>query len=263
MGAVWTRERGEEEVSEGWGKRADDEEGERATHEGIEVGGGDAGEGGDAGLEAMRRRFGRTEVARVVPDGVDTATARAADARRERRAEAPLEAALRAQRRAGDQQEALTDWINEVLAEDTVLAGRADAGGGEDALEWPIRGSGRLFEALADGVVLARLVDALRPGTMGRIKVSPRNLFERDANLAAVLKGCETLGCVVVNIAPEDLGRGLQPRLLLGLLHQLHAVGEQRRARQADAAAAVVEAEKDAPPTSVAARRAFFEQLGG
>ena len=37
------------------------------------------------GLEEMRRCFGRTEVARVVPDGVDTATAKAADARRERR----------------------------------------------------------------------------------------------------------------------------------------------------------------------------------
>jgi len=215
------------------------------------------------GLEEMRRCFGRTEVARVVPDGVDTAAAQAADARRERRArEGPLEAALRAQRRAGDQQEAITDWINEVVADDPVLAGRSGAEGAGDECEWPIRGSGRLFEALSDGVVLARVVDALRPGTMGRVNVSPRNLFERDANLAAVLKGCAALGCVVVNISPEDLGRNLQPRLLMGLLHQLHAVAEQRKARQVEAAAAVVAAEREEKPMSVADRRAFFERLG-
>ncbi|KAL6067439.1 fimbrin [Balamuthia mandrillaris] len=88
--------------------------------------------------------------------------------------------------------------------------------------------STELFDAIAaDGLLLCKLVNHVRPGTIAENMICKKpnmNPFELRQNLIYGIEGCKRLGLVVVNIGPEDI-KDKTPHLILGLLWQIIKLG--------------------------------------
>ncbi|GAM19863.1 hypothetical protein SAMD00019534_030380 [Acytostelium subglobosum LB1] len=83
--------------------------------------------------------------------------------------------------------------------------------------------SDSIFASLADGVILCKLINAIRPGVINEkdIKLSNKlNIFEKNVNLDICLKSARTIGCYVINIGPTDFHEGKR-HLILSILWQL------------------------------------------
>jgi len=96
----------------------------------------------------------------------------------------------------------------------------------------PIKNPMDLFNITQDGVLLCRMINAIRPGLIPdksiKLTVNKNNIsvpgskdaWEIAANNNAVIKAAQEMGCVVVNIGSEDILGGNQD-LVLGLVWQL------------------------------------------
>lgn len=79
-----------------------------------------------------------------------------------------------------------------------------------------------IFAAAKDGVLLCKLLHAVRPDSldMRQVSLKPRNKFEALINHRHFLAACSSLGFVVVNIGAEDLYSGEKGYLIHALLWQ-------------------------------------------
>jgi len=86
----------------------------------------------------------------------------------------------------------------------------------------PINPDSKLYENVTNGVLLCKLLNAVKPGTVpkAQIKKNPKTVFESTENQNLVILGAKKLGCSVVNIGPQDLIEG-KPHLVLGLIWQV------------------------------------------
>lgn len=83
-----------------------------------------------------------------------------------------------------------------------------------------------LFKAVADGIVLCKLInlsvaDTIDERTINKKKLTP---FTIQENLNLALNSASAIGCQVVNIGAQDLKEG-KPHLVLGLLWQIIKIG--------------------------------------
>ncbi|XP_057705894.1 plastin-3-like isoform X2 [Corythoichthys intestinalis] len=86
--------------------------------------------------------------------------------------------------------------------------------------------TGALFRALADGIVLCKLINQSVPETIDERTINTRKLtaFTTQENLNLALNSASAIGCQVVNIGAQDLKEG-KPHLVLGLLWQIIKIG--------------------------------------
>jgi plastin-1 len=89
--------------------------------------------------------------------------------------------------------------------------------------------SDAIFEKTKDGTILARVIDAIKPGTIPIEKLntdfsSDQKIFKMLQNQQMVLEGAKKLGCNIVNIGGQDLVDG-SPHLTMGVLWQVVRVG--------------------------------------
>lgn len=82
--------------------------------------------------------------------------------------------------------------------------------------------SDALFSAVADGVLLTKWLNKLKPGIIPErsFQLLPRNRFEKLQNQTNVLNAARELGLNIVNMGPEDLVDP-KPHLVLGLIWQI------------------------------------------
>ncbi|TPX36732.1 hypothetical protein SmJEL517_g01164 [Synchytrium microbalum] len=110
--------------------------------------------------------------------------------------------------------EAYTAWINAEFGNDSRLAHL-----------FPIEPTS-LFKALASGLILCKLVNLVKPGTIDELGLiwavqSPvRAMLSYHENLTKALEGSKKIGCQISNIGADDIIRG-SPHLCSGLLWQL------------------------------------------
>mmetsp|Transcript_7789 Transcript_7789/g.11779 ORF Transcript_7789/g.11779 Transcript_7789/m.11779 type:complete len:730 (+) Transcript_7789:287-2476(+) len=112
-----------------------------------------------------------------------------------------------------------SEHINDVLANDTDLSGGNPL---------PINPeSDDLFKAVTSGVLLCKLLNAIKPGLIDEKQISkkPRNKFEALINHRVVINACRQLGLKITNIGPEDLYAGDKPHLVLGVVWQIIRFG--------------------------------------
>uniref|UniRef100_A0A8C4EYN7 Plastin-3 n=1 Tax=Dicentrarchus labrax TaxID=13489 RepID=A0A8C4EYN7_DICLA len=83
-----------------------------------------------------------------------------------------------------------------------------------------------LFKAVADGVVLCKLINLSVPDTIDERTINKKKLtpFTIQENLNLALNSASAIGCQVVNIGAQDLKEG-KPHLVLGLLWQIIKIG--------------------------------------
>ncbi|XP_028272367.1 plastin-3-like isoform X1 [Parambassis ranga] len=83
-----------------------------------------------------------------------------------------------------------------------------------------------LFKALADGIVLCKLINHSVPDTIDERTINKKKLtpFTTQENLNLALNSASAIGCQVVNIGAQDLKEG-KPHLVLGLLWQIIKIG--------------------------------------
>ncbi|XP_061642853.1 plastin-2-like isoform X2 [Phyllopteryx taeniolatus] len=86
--------------------------------------------------------------------------------------------------------------------------------------------TGALFKALADGIVLCKLINQSVPETIDERTINTKKLtaFTTQENLNLALNSASAIGCQVVNIGAQDLKEG-KPHLVLGLLWQIIKIG--------------------------------------
>ncbi|XP_053179180.1 plastin-3-like [Scomber japonicus] len=86
--------------------------------------------------------------------------------------------------------------------------------------------TGALFKALADGIVLCKLINLSVPDTIDERTINKKKLtaFTTQENLNLALNSASAIGCQVVNIGAQDLKEG-KPHLVLGLLWQIIKIG--------------------------------------
>ncbi|XP_054647199.1 plastin-3-like isoform X2 [Dunckerocampus dactyliophorus] len=86
--------------------------------------------------------------------------------------------------------------------------------------------TGALFKALADGIVLCKLINHSVPETIDERTINKKKLtaFTTQENLNLALNSASAIGCQVVNIGAQDLKEG-KPHLVLGLLWQIIKIG--------------------------------------
>ncbi|XP_017278623.1 plastin-2 isoform X1 [Kryptolebias marmoratus] len=86
--------------------------------------------------------------------------------------------------------------------------------------------TGALFKALADGVLLCKLINLSVPDTIDERTINKKKLtaFTTQENLNLALNSASAIGCQVVNIGAQDLKEG-KPHLVLGLLWQIIKIG--------------------------------------
>jgi hypothetical protein len=106
-----------------------------------------------------------------------------------------------------------TDFINQLLADDpslkSVLPMRTDS---ED-----------LFQVCAQSILLCKLINAVKPGTIDERKICVKpemSTFEKIQNHDLAIKGAKDLGCNIINIGGLDLMEE-KPYLLLGIIWQI------------------------------------------
>ncbi|XP_041799507.1 plastin-2-like [Chelmon rostratus] len=83
-----------------------------------------------------------------------------------------------------------------------------------------------LFKAVADGIVLCKLINLSVPDTIDERTINKKKLtaFTAQENLNLALNSASAIGCQVVNIGAQDLKEG-KPHLVLGLLWQIIKIG--------------------------------------
>lgn len=111
--------------------------------------------------------------------------------------------------------EAFSEHINMILKDDPDV---------KDML--PLTGE-QLFEAVGDGVLLCKLINASFPDTIDVRVINTKknkNAWEKNENLQLAIQSAKGIGCRVVNITPETLGKGL-PHIVLGLVWQIIKLG--------------------------------------
>lgn len=83
-----------------------------------------------------------------------------------------------------------------------------------------------LFRAVADGIVLCKMINLSVPDTIDERAINKKKLtpFTIQENLNLALNSASAIGCHVVNIGAEDLKAG-KPHLVLGLLWQIIKIG--------------------------------------
>lgn len=83
-----------------------------------------------------------------------------------------------------------------------------------------------LFKAVADGIVLCKLINLSVPDTIDERTINKKKLtpFTTQENLNLALNSASAIGCQVVNIGAQDLKEG-KPHLVLGLLWQIIKIG--------------------------------------
>uniref|UniRef100_A0A670KN95 Plastin-3 n=1 Tax=Podarcis muralis TaxID=64176 RepID=A0A670KN95_PODMU len=83
-----------------------------------------------------------------------------------------------------------------------------------------------LFKAVADGIVLCKMINLSVPDTIDERAINKKKLtpFIIQENLNLALNSASAIGCHVVNIGAEDLREG-KPHLVLGLLWQIIKIG--------------------------------------
>ncbi|XP_061581885.1 plastin-3-like [Cololabis saira] len=83
-----------------------------------------------------------------------------------------------------------------------------------------------LFKAVADGIVLCKLINMSVPDTIDERTINKKKLtaFTTQENLNLALNSASAIGCQVVNIGAQDLKEG-KPHLVLGLLWQIIKIG--------------------------------------
>jgi plastin-3 len=109
---------------------------------------------------------------------------------------------------------AFSDWINTNLGSDPALAHIL-----------PIE-EHRLYEAVADGILLCKVVNHSCPDTVDErvINMRPGSVYTQHENLTLALTSAQSIGCNLVNIDAQDLVKGT-PHLVLGLLWQIIRIG--------------------------------------
>ncbi|XP_078117219.1 plastin-3-like [Sander vitreus] len=83
-----------------------------------------------------------------------------------------------------------------------------------------------LFKAVADGVILCKLINLSVADTIDERTINKKKLtaFTTQENLNLALNSASAIGCQVVNIGAQDLKEG-KPHLVLGLLWQIIKIG--------------------------------------
>uniref|UniRef100_A0A3P8WXZ9 Plastin-3 n=1 Tax=Cynoglossus semilaevis TaxID=244447 RepID=A0A3P8WXZ9_CYNSE len=86
--------------------------------------------------------------------------------------------------------------------------------------------TGALFQAVADGILLCKLINMSVPETIDERTINKKKLtpFTTQENLNLALNSASAIGCQVVNIGAQDLKEG-KPHLVLGLLWQIIKIG--------------------------------------
>eukprot|EP01132_Coremiostelium_polycephalum_P005772 gene5772-7182_t len=81
-----------------------------------------------------------------------------------------------------------------------------------------------IFDSLKDGVILCKLINSIKPGSINErsVKINSQklNLFEMNVNLDICLKSARAIGCSTINIGPVDFQEGKR-HLILSILWQL------------------------------------------
>ncbi|XP_030001913.1 plastin-3-like isoform X1 [Sphaeramia orbicularis] len=96
-----------------------------------------------------------------------------------------------------------------------------------DCTHLPINpNTGDLFTAVADGILLCKLINHSVPDTIDERTINKKKLtaFTTHENLNLALNSASAIGCQVVNIGAQDLKEG-KPHLVLGLLWQIIKIG--------------------------------------
>lgn len=110
---------------------------------------------------------------------------------------------------------AFTEHINNTLHSDKDVASLM-----------PIGMDAGLFRAVADGVLLCKLINAAVPETIDERalnfikKAKELNVYQKTENQNLCINAAKSIGCSVVNIGPDDLIEG-KPILVLGLVWQI------------------------------------------
>lgn len=109
---------------------------------------------------------------------------------------------------------AYSKWINNQLDDETDLGGLIPIQFEENA--------DQLFKVLKDGLILAKLINMARPGTINESKLHkhPSLAVHVSENLNKVLEGAIKIGVRVFNVGADDIMRGT-PHLCLGLIWQI------------------------------------------
>jgi hypothetical protein len=111
--------------------------------------------------------------------------------------------------------EAFRQHINGVLGSDEDL---------KDVL--PIKDDSALFSVISDGVLLCKLVNASKEGTIDErvINKDKLNEFKKTENHNLAINSAKGIGCQVINIGAGDLLKAT-PHIVLGLLWQVIKIG--------------------------------------
>jgi len=109
---------------------------------------------------------------------------------------------------------AFTDWINTQLKTDP------------DCAKYIPLNKQNMTEALKDGIILCKMINLSAPKTIDERAINKTKLsaFRVQENNILVINSASSIGCTVVNVHAEDLGKGKQ-HLLLGLLWQIIRIG--------------------------------------
>ncbi|MBN3295313.1 PLST protein, partial [Amia calva] len=111
---------------------------------------------------------------------------------------------------------AFVNWINKALENDPDCKHVIPMDPNSDSL----------FKAVADGIVLCKMINLSVPDTIDERTINKKKLtpFTTQENLNLALNSASAIGCHVVNIGALDLREG-KPHLVLGLLWQIIKIG--------------------------------------
>ncbi|KAF2071954.1 hypothetical protein CYY_006729 [Polysphondylium violaceum] len=113
-----------------------------------------------------------------------------------------------------EEKQSLVEHVNFLLKEDKLLKSRIPIDPKSDII----------FGSLKDGIILCKLINSIKPGTINESSVKMNmvklNIFEMNVNLEACLRGAKSIGCSIINIGPVDFQEGKR-HLILSILWQL------------------------------------------
>eukprot|EP01133_Synstelium_polycarpum_P004945 gene4945-5744_t len=112
-----------------------------------------------------------------------------------------------------EEKQGLVEHLNFLLQDDQQLKSRIPIDPKSDLI----------FDSLKDGIILCKLINSIKPGTVNeqQVRMSAKlNLFEMNDNLDMCLKAARTIGCSIINIGPVDFHEGKR-HLILSILWQL------------------------------------------
>eukprot|EP00730_Choanoeca_flexa_P006922 TRINITY_DN12249_c0_g5_i3.p1 TRINITY_DN12249_c0_g5~~TRINITY_DN12249_c0_g5_i3.p1 ORF type:complete len:632 (+),score=222.38 TRINITY_DN12249_c0_g5_i3:93-1988(+) len=112
---------------------------------------------------------------------------------------------------------AFADWINHALGDDADL---------KDILPIPSDNPDKLFQAVYNGLLVAKLINSAVPDTideraLNKGKLNPYNIGE---NQTLVVNSAAAIGVNVTNVGAEDMIQGI-PHIVLGVLWQIIRIG--------------------------------------